>query len=124
MPNLGADELREMLATIHGRNGVEREEAEVVAWHQVEANLVGHDSHGVCPSITDPARFLDPVAFQQSVEDFSEFLLATPPAEGFTEILYPGQLEERTKAERERSGVPVDDQSWTELNALPSGEGS
>jgi uncharacterized oxidoreductase len=47
MPNLPASELREMLATIYGRNGVERGEAEVVAWHQVEANLVGHDSHGV-----------------------------------------------------------------------------
>jgi len=34
------------------------------------------------------------------------------PAEGYREILIPGEPEERERAEREEKGIPVDDETW------------
>jgi uncharacterized oxidoreductase len=44
---LRADRLRELTAAIFEAAGCKRPEAERIAMHLVEANLVGHDSHGV-----------------------------------------------------------------------------
>ncbi|HEY7203921.1 MAG TPA: malate/lactate/ureidoglycolate dehydrogenase [Methylomirabilota bacterium] len=41
------DRLRQITAEIIGRGGSEPAEAELVAGHLVDANLAGHDSHGV-----------------------------------------------------------------------------
>lgn len=47
MPNLPPDQLERLLSGIYRAVGVPRDAADVVAEHQVKANLVGHDSHGV-----------------------------------------------------------------------------
>jgi uncharacterized oxidoreductase len=47
MPKVSADGLRTALTAIYQAKGASAAEAEVVARHQVGANLVGHDSHGV-----------------------------------------------------------------------------
>jgi uncharacterized oxidoreductase len=44
---VAADRLRQLVATILGRGGSEPAEASLVAGHLVDANLAGHDSHGV-----------------------------------------------------------------------------
>src|SRR5215470_18352363 len=41
------DRLRQLVSTILGRGGSEPAEADLVAGHLVDANLAGHDSHGV-----------------------------------------------------------------------------
>src|SRR5262250_2601892 len=41
------DRLRQLVSTILGRGGSEPSEADLVAEHLVDANLAGHDSHGV-----------------------------------------------------------------------------
>lgn len=45
--NISADELRTLTADIFHKAGCSQEEAGRIAAHLVEANLVGHDSHGV-----------------------------------------------------------------------------
>ena len=47
MPRLTDQFLRDLLIDIYEAKGASRHEAQIVARHQVEANLVGHDSHGV-----------------------------------------------------------------------------
>ena len=47
MPVIAADRLTAVVAEIFARVGCERDEAERTAWNLVEANLTGHDSHGV-----------------------------------------------------------------------------
>ncbi len=37
---------------------------------------------------------------------------AVPPAPGFSEVLLPGEPEQRTAAQRRATGVPVDDATW------------
>ena len=46
------------------------------------------------------------------------YIKDTPPAAGFTEVLYPGELEHRTAQERRGSGVFVEDETWNQLMAL------
>lgn len=47
MPVIGHSALQEMVAGIYAAKGVPATDAKVVSRHQVAANLVGHDSHGV-----------------------------------------------------------------------------
>jgi uncharacterized oxidoreductase len=44
---IAAEPLRGLVASIFRHAGSQPEEAEIVADHLVEANLAGHDSHGV-----------------------------------------------------------------------------
>ena len=47
MPKIAADRLRAIGEALFVANGTSAEEAEIVTRHCVEANLVGHDSHGI-----------------------------------------------------------------------------
>lgn len=71
MPNLTADSLRRLTTTIFERSGAPADHAECVAAHLVEANLAGHDSHGVLriPQYVDliDAGKLKPAAHMQVV---------------------------------------------------------
>jgi LDH2 family malate/lactate/ureidoglycolate dehydrogenase len=51
LPVVSADELRTMLIAVYERRGVPADEAAAVADHQVEANLIGHDSHGAIRTV-------------------------------------------------------------------------
>lgn len=56
--------------------------------------------------------------FKQDVADFARYLKETPPAEGFSEVLYPGEMEYRTEQQRRRDGVPVEDSTWDRISAI------
>jgi LDH2 family malate/lactate/ureidoglycolate dehydrogenase len=56
--------------------------------------------------------------FRGRTEEFCERLAATPLAHGHREVLVPGEPEERTRAEREREGIPVTETTWRELEDL------
>ena len=43
---------------------------------------------------------------------------AVPPAEGFSEVLVPGDLENRARESRGREGIPVPDEVWESLTEL------
>jgi LDH2 family malate/lactate/ureidoglycolate dehydrogenase len=47
MPRFDAADLRSALEQVYRAKGVPKDDAETIARHQVGANLVGHDSHGV-----------------------------------------------------------------------------
>ena len=58
MPTLSADQLRNVSTALLGAAGASDQEAATVATHCVDANLAGHDSHGVIqiPTYIDRAR--------------------------------------------------------------------
>jgi LDH2 family malate/lactate/ureidoglycolate dehydrogenase len=51
VPVVSADELRKILVSIYESRGVPTDEAAAVADHQVDANLIGHDSHGAIRTV-------------------------------------------------------------------------
>ncbi len=62
--------------------------------------------------------FAPAAEFRAGTEAFCRRLTATPPAQGHDEVLVPGEPEERTRAARQRDGIPVADTTWHELTAL------
>ncbi len=63
----------------------------------------------------DPARFGPLEIFREVVTDEAERVRTATPAEGFSEVLMPGDLEVREQARREAEGCLVDDTTWQAL---------
>lgn len=66
----------------------------------------------------DINAFLPVADFRAQTELFCRRLKETPPAQGHSEVLVPGEPEERVLRERTRHGIPIADVTWRELNAL------
>jgi hydroxycarboxylate dehydrogenase B len=73
--------------------------------------------HGSCLFIVcvDPAAFRPADDFLDFVEDTAARIKAVPPAEGFDEVLLPGEPEARSRVARLRDGIPLPDAIWAEL---------
>ena len=56
--------------------------------------------------------------FKREVEEFVDQMKGTPPAKGFDEVLYPGEIEWRNTKERLNSGIFIEDATWSELQGL------
>jgi ureidoglycolate dehydrogenase (NAD+) len=66
----------------------------------------------------DPERTVGRDAFAGVLGGLLDELRAIPPARGFDEVLVAGDPEDRARAERERSGVPIEPALWATLSAL------
>lgn len=79
---------------------------------------MGWEPQGVALMAVDPAAFGDAGAFRAQVDGLVARLKSVPRAEGVEAILMPGEREFALAARRAAEGVPIDDQVWTDLNAL------
>jgi uncharacterized oxidoreductase len=52
------------------------------------------------------------------VDAFVKYLKETPPAEGFKEVLYPGEKEYYTAEQRRKEGIPIEDSTWKRISEL------
>jgi LDH2 family malate/lactate/ureidoglycolate dehydrogenase len=78
----------------------------------------GFPNDGILLILLNISMFRPLEAFRDELADFARYVKASPPAPGFDEVLYPGELEQRTRAERLVSGIPVPDKVWRELASL------
>jgi uncharacterized oxidoreductase len=56
--------------------------------------------------------------FRKEVTEFAQYLKSTPPAEGFTEVFYPGELEHLKTQKGLQEGIFVEDTTWDKLKSL------
>ena len=56
--------------------------------------------------------------FKKDMGEFVEFIKDSPPAAGFTEVLYPGEIEHRTEQRRRQEGIFVEDDTWEQISGL------
>ncbi|MBS7641827.1 Ldh family oxidoreductase [Candidatus Bathyarchaeota archaeon] len=63
----------------------------------------------------DPSVFVGRDVFVNDVSKYIEAMKSTPPAEGFLEVLVPGELEYRSREEKLKTGVPVEDEVWARI---------
>ena len=56
--------------------------------------------------------------FKKEVSEFSRFIKDTPPAKGFNEVFYPGEIEWRTEQQRLREGIYIEDETWRQISEL------
>ena len=61
--------------------------------------------------------------FKKDVGDFCRYLKETPPAEGFDEVLYPGEAEYRSEQRRRREGIPIEESTWNKITEIARGYG-
>ncbi len=47
--------------------------------------------------------------FKTEVREFAEYIKDTLPAKGFSEVMYPGEVEQRTEQRRLVEGIYVED---------------
>jgi LDH2 family malate/lactate/ureidoglycolate dehydrogenase len=73
--------------------------------------------HGSCLFVVcvDPAAFRPAEDFLDFVEETAARIKAVPPAEGFDEVLLPGEPEARSRIARLRDGIPVPEEIWADL---------
>lgn len=72
---------------------------------------------GTVLTVIDIAAFQPVAEFKAQAAAFVTQLKATPRAPGVEEILLPGELEWRTKAIRERDGIPLPEVTWERIQA-------
>jgi LDH2 family malate/lactate/ureidoglycolate dehydrogenase len=65
----------------------------------------------------DVERFAPRAVFAERLDQIIRDVHAIPPAEGFNEVLVPGDLERRQEDERKQAGIPLYDEDWQALVA-------
>jgi LDH2 family malate/lactate/ureidoglycolate dehydrogenase len=71
----------------------------------------------------DPTRFVPLDQFRRQTAELCRYIHNSRPAEGFEQVLLPGEPEARSRAVREREGIPLPDTTWKELSDLASSHG-
>ena len=54
-------------------------------------------------------------AYQKGVRTFLDVIKSTPPAQGFDEVLSPGDFEARNRNERLKNGIEIPDTIYRQL---------
>ena len=81
---------------------------------------VAKTDRGSCLFIAcfDPGAFRPDDLFGESVERIAGRLKAVKPADGFEEVLLPGEPEARTRDQRLHEGIPLPDATWEAICAV------
>ena len=66
----------------------------------------------------DPGAFRPDDLFGESVERVTSRLKAVKPADGFEEVLLPGEPEARAREQRLREGIPLPDATWKAISSV------
>jgi len=73
---------------------------------------------GVFLIAMDPAAFGDAVEYRRLTSETLAAVRSVPPAPGKDEVLYPGEPEARSRAERGRDGIPIPESIWQQLTEI------
>jgi uncharacterized oxidoreductase len=73
--------------------------------------------NGMLTILIDPKRLGTGDSFAAETTAFLESLRKSPPAPGFDKVRIAGEPERETRAKRERDGISVDDNTWTDILA-------
>ena len=71
----------------------------------------------------DATTFRPLAAYEKNADEAMSRVKAIPPAKGFSEVLLPGDPEQRSKAERLRDGIPVAEATWNAIVETGKGLG-
>jgi uncharacterized oxidoreductase len=73
--------------------------------------------NGMISIVLDPARLGTAAAFRKDAKSFLAWLRASRPAPGHDRVRIAGEPERETRAQRERDGITVDQETWNEIRA-------
>jgi uncharacterized oxidoreductase len=73
--------------------------------------------NGMLSIYLDTTRFDTDNGFAAEVNDYLEYFTSSLPDRPDGEVLLPGEPERRTRADREKNGVPISDDAWAAIVA-------
>jgi len=73
--------------------------------------------NGVCFVVIDPSRFCPLEQFRKLLDETIAYIKSSTPAPGCEEVLVPGELEFRTRRQRLREGIPIDEPTRAALSS-------
>jgi uncharacterized oxidoreductase len=87
------------------------------------AGVVGHHGdagrqrvlNGMLSILIDPRSLHGSAAWEEAADDFVASMLRIAPREGHGQVLLAGDPERRTRAQRQRDGLPVDATTWQQI---------
>ena len=71
--------------------------------------------NGIFMVVVDIARFVSPQNFRSETDDLIRYLKTSPLVPGVSEIMYPGEPEARSEAERLQKGIFVEEETWGQI---------
>lgn len=77
---------------------------------------VDQPGNGVAYVVIDVSAFLPRERFDQLILRLRDYIKSSTPAEGFEEVLLPGEPEFRTAKVRRQNGIPLDDETWQAIS--------
>ena len=69
-------------------------------------------------NVIDVNAFYPIEEFRQEVTNFVAYLKTSQPAKGFTDILYPGEIEWLNEQQRRREGIYIEDSTWDRITTI------
>jgi uncharacterized oxidoreductase len=77
--------------------------------------LIDRPGNDLAFIVIDVSAFLPKEEFYKLVDRVREYVKSSPPADGFKEVLLPGEPEFRTLEIRRREGIPIEDGVWEKI---------
>ena len=87
-----------------------------ILWH-------GSTQGGFFAAALDPTTFIDPKTYLDMINELVKEIKSSPPAKGFTEVLLPGEPEDRTYQQRHTQGIPLDEEIWNTIAKIARTKG-
>jgi len=72
-------------------------------------------TNGACFIVIDISAFLPVERFRDLMGEMVAYMKSAPPAQGFEEVMLPGELDWRILAEREVEGIPIEPVTWQQI---------
>jgi uncharacterized oxidoreductase len=59
----------------------------------------------------------------EMIHELRDYIKSAPAAPGFDEVMLPGEPDHRTREERLKHGIPIDDTTWSQIEAAAASVG-
>jgi hydroxycarboxylate dehydrogenase B len=83
-------------------------------WHR-QPDMRREVLNGMVTILIDPQRLGTGASFEQEAAAFVDWLMQSPPGQGFDKLRIAGDPEREARSKRERDGIAVDDQTWSDI---------
>ncbi|HKU46268.1 MAG TPA: malate/lactate/ureidoglycolate dehydrogenase [Burkholderiales bacterium] len=71
--------------------------------------------NGMLSIVIDPQKLGTAAVFEKEAREYMTWLRSSRPAPGYDRVRIAGEPEREYRAQREREGIPVDDETWKEI---------
>jgi len=74
--------------------------------------------NGLWLLVLDISAYMSPEQFKHQIDGLIKYLKSSPPADGFSKVTVPGELDFGKMKERRAKGIPMGDKVWKNIKEL------